>query len=73
MKTIRRLIHREALFAVAFVTAGFLALIVSYWVHPWNRLKQQQMIPERAGSSLARRVWRVFHAPTQQGCAAGTA
>lgn len=26
MKTIRRLIHREALFAVAFVTAGFLAL-----------------------------------------------
>ncbi len=26
MKTIRRLIHREALFAVTFVTAGFLAL-----------------------------------------------
>ena len=26
MKTLRRLIHREALFAVAFVTAGFLAL-----------------------------------------------
>ena len=26
MKTIRRLIHREALFAVSFVTAGFLAL-----------------------------------------------
>ena len=26
MKTIRRLIHREALLAVTFVTAGFLAL-----------------------------------------------
>ena len=30
MKTIRRLIHREALGAVTFVTVGFLALFFLY-------------------------------------------
>jgi lipopolysaccharide export system permease protein len=56
MKTIRRLIHREALFAVAFVTAGFLALFFFF-----DLVDELQYLGKSTGINAAD-VYQIRHA-----------